>query len=784
MRNLVIALTLAAVNAASLPSAELFHPSDVTIADGPFRDSIAADIDYVLAHDPDRLLAPFLIAADLEPKAPKYGNWESSGLDGHSAGHFLSAYATLSLQSDNPLLAERLNYMLDELKRCQDAIGTGYLGGVPNSQEFIAELQAGKIQADRFSLNGAWVPWYNLHKTYAGLKDAWLVANSEQARDMLLDLTDWTYQATSKLTEEQLQQMLYTEHGGMNEIFAEMYQKLGDKRYLELAYRFTHHELLDPLLEGEDKLTGFHANTQIPKVIGFQRTALAADDEKLHKASEFFWDTVVNHRSVTIGGNSVREHFHPADDFRSMLESREGPETCNTHNMLRLTTLLFQSEPSAEFTDYYERALYNHILSAQHPETGGLVYFTPMRPRHYRVYSVPEDAFWCCVGSGIENPGRYSEFVYAKQDDTLFVNLFLASSLDWQERGLRISQTTDFPATESSTIKIESAPKKKFTLKIRRPSWATDAYNVTLNGKPVKAPVDDFGYASVTRKWKAGDTLDIALPMQVRAEQLPDGSPFYSFLYGPIVLAQKVAEGETPGLFAGSGRMEHVAPGAYLPLDQAPMLVGEPSDLAARLKPVDGKSLRFELTGDVRPQPEEPIILEPFNQIHESRYSTYWQSVDADHYASIQEELAKKEAIELALAARTVDSIAPGEQQSEVEHDYRGEGARSGAILGQRFRETTQWFEYDLRAPGNEPLALAIKYLGSEWGKGCKILVNGTEIGTLELSAQLPDAFTEISFDIPQELTAERDDLTVRIEAIDERTTPMVFGIALRLVED
>ncbi len=778
MRNLAIALSLLTLHA-PLFSAELFHPSAVTIEPGPFRNSIEADIDYVLAHDPDRLLAPFLTAASLEPKAPKYGNWESSGLDGHSAGHFLSALSTLSLQSDNPLLAERLDYMIDELARCQDAIGTGYLGGVPNSKEFVAKLEAGEIKADRFSLNGAWVPWYNLHKTYAGLKDAWLVAGSEKARDILLKLADWTYQATSKLTEEQLQQMLYAEHGGMNEIFADLYQHTNDKRYLELAYRFTHHELLDPLLAGEDKLTGFHANTQIPKVIGFQRTALAAHDEKLHQAAAFFWDTVVHHRSVSIGGNSVREHFHPANDFRSMLESREGPETCNTHNMLRLTTLLFQEEPTAELTDYYELALYNHILSAQHPKTGGLVYFTPMRPRHYRVYSVPENAFWCCVGSGIENPGRYSEFVYAKDNDTLFVNLFLATVLDWQEQGLALNQSTTFPSSESSQITIEAAPKKKLTLKIRRPSWTTEDYQVSLNGKPVTATADTTGYVAITRKWKKGDTVSVTLPMQLQVEQIPDGSPFYSFLYGPIVLATNNGHQQTPGLFAGDGRMEHIAPGPYLPLDQAPMLVGAPEDLLSRLTPVGDKPLHFELGGDIRPEPEQAIMLEPFNSIHEARYTTYFQNVSVDQYASIQKELAEKEAAELALAARTLDSIAPGEQQSEVEHDYQGEDARSGAELGNRFRESTKWFEYTLKTTTDAPLEIALKILGSEWNKACTISFNGHQIGQINPQSGSPDRFSEVVFEIPEDANKAKR-ATIRIESLNGQTTPKVFGIALR----
>ncbi len=759
---------------------ELFQPKDVRLLESPFLESVKIDVDYVLAHDPDRLLAPFLISAGLEPKAEKYGNWESSGLDGHSAGHFLSALSTLSIASNNPEIPKRLDYMLDELARCQEAIGTGYVGGVPNSKGFIAKLEAGEIEVDRFALNGAWVPWYNLHKTYAGLKDAWLVAGSEKAKDILISLADWTVEATSKLTDEQMQKMLYAEHGGMNEIFADLYQKLGDERYLKLAYRFSDKEILDPLLEGEDKLTGFHANTQIPKVIGFQRIALAAHDETMHQASQFFWDTVVNHRSVSIGGNSVREHFHPADDFTSMMESREGPETCNTHNMLRLTTLLFEEEPSSTLTDYYERALYNHILSAQHPETGGLVYFTPMRPDHYRVYSVPENAFWCCVGSGIENPGRYSEFIYAHDDQDLFVNLFIPSSLTWEKQGLRLEQTNSFPETPSTQLSIKQAPAQKLSIKIRRPSWTTEEFSIKLNGKPTKVKIDKDGYAAITRKWKAGDTLNVELPMKLQAEQLPDGSEFYSFRYGPLVLAANDGSDDTPGLFAGSGRMEHIAPGPYRPLDREPMLVGDSIDPENRLKPVDGQPLHFELTGNVKPAPEEPIILEPFNGLHETRYTAYWRLVGEDEYAALQKEVAASEAIRLALAERTIDSIAPGEQQSEVEHDYVGEETRTGALLGKRYRETSQWFEYTLKVNSDQPLELAATFFGGEWSKAATFLIDGQEIGQVEIRNQAPDTFIEESYAIPAELTAGKETLKVRIKTSDNRATPMVFGISLR----
>ncbi len=350
---------------------------------------------------------------------------------------------------------ERLDYMLSELRRAQLANGNGYLGGVPGGQKLWSELAAGDVRADLFGLNGYWVPWYNLHKTFAGLRDAWLFTGNPLARNMLIDWADWAAGLVSKLDDEQLQAMLITEHGGMNEVFADVAGITGEQRYLDVARRFSHHLLLEPLLLGEDRLTGLHANTQIPKVVGFETIAQSGDDPAWHEAAKFFWNTVVNERSVAIGGNSVREHFHDKNDFSPMVEEVEGPETCNTYNMLKLTRLLYRAEPRPEYADYYERALYNHILSSQDPATGGLVYFTAMRPQHYRVYSQVHDAMWCCVGSGIENHVKYGEFIYAADDDELFVNLFIPSRLDWPEKGLQAAPGQPFsrPPGDSACIR-------------------------------------------------------------------------------------------------------------------------------------------------------------------------------------------------------------------------------------------------------------------------------------------------------------------------------------------
>ena len=506
--------------AQNAPQVSYFPLQNVKLLDSPFLQAQQTDLHYILALDPDRLLAPFLREAGLQPKAPSYTNWENTGLDGHIGGHYLSALSMMYAATGDTAVYNRLNYMLNELNRAQQTVGTGFIGGTPGSLQLWKDIKAGKIRAGGFDLNGKWVPLYNIHKTYAGLRDAYLYAGSDLARQMLIAFTDWMIDITSGLSDEQMQDMLRSEHGGLNETFADVAEITGDKKYLELARRFSHKLILDPLIKEEDKLTGMHANTQIPKVIGYKRIAeLSQDDKNWNHAAEwdhaarFFWNTVVNHRSVCIGGNSVREHFHPSDNFTSMLNDVQGPETCNTYNMLRLTKMLYQNshnpnqtnEPDPNYVNYYERALYNHILASQEPDKGGFVYFTPMRPGHYRVYSQPETSMWCCVGSGLENHTKYGEFIYAYRKDTLYVNLFIPSQLTWKEQGIILTQETRFPDDGKVTLRIDEAPKKKRTLMIRIPEWANHSkgYSVSINGKrKMFVMAKGNQYLPLSRKWK------------------------------------------------------------------------------------------------------------------------------------------------------------------------------------------------------------------------------------------------------------------------------------------
>ena len=723
---------LASVGAeAGLPQKiNTFPVSDVRLTSGMFKHAEDLDICYLMGLNPDRLLAPYMKEAGLKPKAENYPNWENTGLDGHIGGHYLSALSYMYASTGNEEIGKRLDYFLSELKRCQDASGNGYLCGVPDGKTIWNEIKEGKINANPFGLNDRWVPLYNIHKTYAGLRDAYLVAGKEEAKGMLVALTDWMMNIVSGLTDEQIQDMLRSEHGGLNEVFADVYAITGDEKYLELAKRFSHRFILDPLVEKKDMLTGNHANTQIPKVIGFKRIADLDGNQELSSASEFFWNTVVENRSVSIGGNSVREHFHKSDDFSSMMTSEQGPETCNTYNMLRLTKLLYGTSGDVNYMDYYERALYNHILSSQNPVQGGFVYFTPMRSGHYRVYSQPQNCFWCCVGSGMENHARYGEMIYASRDNELIVNLFISSVLNWEETGMSFIQETSFPEKEQTRVIVKSEKPRKMKISFRCPEWLDkEKAEFKVNGEKVEA-VFDYGYYTINRKWKDGDAVEMSLPMTLRAVQLPDKSPYYSFMYGPVVLAADLGKERLDGQFADDSRGGHVASGPQLPLQNMPVVVGEEKDLLANLKRVSPDKLEFRLSG-VYPSRYDGMILKPFYKTHECRYMIYWELVSGDELKHRQAELAKQEAERVRLENITADMVACGEQQPESDHFIEMENSVIGSEQGTLWRETKGWFSYKMKSNGKPVNAVMINSFPDE-ARSAEIHVNGVKIGEID----------------------------------------------------
>lgn len=783
---LALLLSVSLGKAQNRQQVSYFPLQDVKLLNSPFLQAQQTDLHYILSMNPDRLLAPFLREAGLTPKAPSYTNWENTGLDGHIGGHYLSALSMMYAATGDTAVYNRLNYMLNELHRAQQAVGTGFIGGTPNSLQLWKDIKAGNIRAGGFDLNGKWVPLYNIHKTYAGLRDAYLYAGSDLARQMLVDFTDWMIDITSDLSDEQIQDMLRSEHGGLNETFADVAEITGDKKYLELARRFSHKFILDPLIKEEDKLTGMHANTQIPKVIGYKRIAeLSQDDKNWNHAAEwdhaarFFWNTVVNHRSVCIGGNSVREHFHPSDNFTSMLNDVQGPETCNTYNMLRLTKMLYQDSPETNFADYYERALYNHILASQEPEKGGFVYFTPMRPGHYRVYSQPETSMWCCVGSGLENHTKYGEFIYAHQKDTLYVNLFIPSQLTWKEKGVTLTQETRFPDDGKVTLRIDKAPKKGITLKIRQPQWTghSKEYNVKINGKNEASIVEEnSNYLTLHRKWKKGDVITFNLPMKVSLEQIPDKKDYCAFLYGPIVLAASTGTGHLDGLYADDSRGGHIAHGKQIPLQEVPMLIGNPESIRNSLHKKDGNQLIFTFDGNVYPAQNKTLELIPFFRLHNARYAIYFRQANEEQFKIIQKEMATAERKATELANQTVDLIFPGEQQPESDHGIQYEQAETGTNKDRHFRRAKGWFSYNLKVK-EEAGRIRITIQKNDRNKVAILLNNNKLAVNPTISEADKDGFITLSWLLPQKLKS--GSCPIRFTPDGTEWTPAIYEVRL-----
>jgi len=750
-----------------------FPLSSVRLTDGPFAAAQAVNRRMLLAHDVDRLLAGFRSEAGLAPRAEKYPNWESMGLDGHTAGHYLSALSQGAASGDT-VLGGRLDQMLQGLSECQRAHGNGYLGAVPDGRQLWKDIAAGRIDSPGWNLNGRWVPLYNLHKTFAGLRDAWQLAGRVQARDLLVEFADWAGWLIAALDDTQVQTILATEHGGINEVLADVAAITGESRYLALARRYSHRALLDPLLRGEDRLDGLHANTQIPKVIGFARIGELDGDEAWIDAARFFWTRVVEHRNVAFGGNSVREHFNPAGNFSSMLESREGPETCNTYNLLRLTALLHRLDAQTRYADYTETALLNHILSSQHPGHGGYVYFTPIRPRHYRVYSRAESCFWCCVGTGMENHGKHAGFIYAHDGDGLIVDQFIASHLDWPARGIAVTQQTAFPDSETTLLQFAMREPQTLAVRIRHPAWLTGPLRVNVNGVAWPVQSDPGHYARIERQWQDGDRLDVALPMSTRAQRLPDGSPWVALMHGPLMLAAAGGDDALPGLIADDGRGSHIAPGAYLPLDGAPMLVGTDAEVTAGLRPMSGPGLQFVLDRRVvRPTPADGLRLQPLFRTHDTRYMAYWRIATPQDWPEVQRDIQARERALQRLDALTVDRVMPGEQQPEVEHGFQGEDTATGLHLGRHWRDAGGWFSYRLAGPDDDTArALLLGFYGAERHEGFVLELDGEPLTTIVLAGDQPERFIDYRVALPPrpKAGAGGGTLTLRFVAGASRT--------------
>ncbi|MBN2009850.1 glycoside hydrolase family 127 protein [candidate division KSB1 bacterium] len=765
-----------------------FPLADVTLLDGPFKHARDLNIEVLLKYDVDRLLAPYRKEAGLPAKAESYPNW--IGLDGHIAGHYLSALAMNYAATGNKECKKRMEYMIDEINACQTANaennsnwGVGYAGGFPNSAKLWSAFRMGD-----FSLYfSSWAPFYNLHKMYAGLRDAWVYCNNEKAKDMFLKYCDWGISITSELSEEQMQEMLNMEHGGMNEVFADAYEITGDKKYLEAAKRYSHHKFLDPLSEDIDNLDNQHANTQIPKFIGFERIAELSDDNKYREAARFSWKTITQNRSLAFGGNSRREHFPDENACIDFVNVNDGPESCNSYNMLKLTEDLFRVQPLAKYVDYYERTMYNHILSAQHPEHGGYVYFTPARPRHYRVYSAPNEAMWCCVGTGMENHGKYNQFIYTHSGDSLFVNLFIASELNWKDKNVKIEQETSFPFEEQTKLTVTKGTAN-FRLMIRYPEWVSEgAMKITVNGENVTYNTHPSSYVCMERKWEKGDVVEVTLPMHSYVEQLPNVPQYIAFMHGPILLAMKTGTEDLKGLIADDGRWSQYASGELLPVDKAPILIDDDiQHIADNLEPIKDRPLHFKLNVKmINPIKAE---LEPFYQIHDSRYMMYWLTLTNSGYKTYLDSLSNIEQERLALERRTLDYVATGEQQPETDHNMQSANSKSGNTQNEFYRDASNggWFSYDMSTNSESGLSLFVRYWGAEWGnRKFDIYIDDKKLVTEDNTGRWNQSvFKDIVYSIPDSMVKGKSHVRIKFQALPGNTAGAVYVVRLVRAEN
>ena len=742
------------------PKAVPFALEDVRLLDGPYRDAMIRDEQYLLSLDQDRLLHNFRVTAGLPSTAQPLGGWESpdTELRGHAVGHYLSAVSIMYASTGDERFKARADSLVAEFAKVQEAesrkFHPGYLSAFP--EEFFDRVEARQR---------VWAPYYTIHKIMAGLLDAAQLTRNAQALDVLKRQADWVFARNVRLTTEQRQAMLQTEQGGMVEVLANLYAITGEPRYLQAAHMFEHERILDPLARGVDPLDNVHANTQIPKIIGTAREYELTGDKRDYDIARFFWDRVVHHRSFVMGGNSDGETFFPEDETSHHLGAA-GPETCNTYNMLKLTRHLFAWNPTAETMDFYERALLNHILGSQDPKTGGVLYYCPLKPGAFKTFSTAEDSFWCCVGTGMENHAKYNDSIYfhtpstaTAADAALYVNLFIPSELTWKAQGLKVRQSTRFPEDDSTSLAFTAAQPVRVAVKIRYPSWATSGITLTVNGQAQPVAAQPGSYVTIERVWKTGDTLHLRLPMSLHMEALPDDSHFEALMYGPVVLAGDLG---TAGLEKINRYGPSAPPVGRVPPITVPSFVADtPQQVIAHVKPVSGKPLTFQTSGLAQPN---EVTLIPLYKTFEPRYTVYWTVYKPAEYDRVKADAAVLAARRKEIEGRTIDSVDVSSDASEHAHALASEGAGQGFVEGRRWRDTrTGFISYTLKVQPDKPLTLVCTFRGSEGQRRVfDIVVDGQKVATESLEYH-PTELLDKEYAVPESLTRGKSQITVRL---------------------
>jgi uncharacterized protein len=769
--------------------ARLFKLSDVELFEGPFKHSQQLNTEYLLELDPDRLLAWFRREAGLTPKEPAYPGWESEGvwgdhysLPGAILGFYLSSMAN-SYESSNDEHArkqifERLSYTVDQLAECQAAFGDGYLLPTKNGHQIFERVARGEIVTSNPLINGVWEPTYVLNKLTLGLVDVYKAVGIERARTVLLAVADWFGTAVlNRLDDAQVQQLLVCEHGSLSESYIDCYRLTEDRKYLDWAKRLNDHAMLDPLSEGKDILDGWHANTQIPKFTGFHNVYLYTGQVQYQRAAFNFWQIVTQDRSWVNGGNSTGERFFPVAQTRERMLASSGPESCNTVNMLRLTETLFTDSVDSKLADFYERALFNHVLPVHEPKRGMCSYFTSMRPGHYRTYCSKFDSFWCCLGTGIQAASRYGAFIYGKGDERIYVNLFIPSEVYWEEMDATIRQETSFPDKASTTLTILTKKDRQFSLNLRHPWWIESSLNVRINGEVQQLTSHPGSYVEVNRTWKNGDRVELLLPMTLTLEGLRDSDQYSAILCGPILLAGELgAKAITEDEF--EQKMDHAAVHT-ISLAETPVLSGTEAQIFAGLKRGESETLSFSLRC---PDRETPITVIPLYRLHFQRYAIYWRIFPTDQARTLYSETLQKIQNHIARADNlAVDNVVVCDEQSEKAHGFESVDSITGVEDSRSWRRANKggWFSYLLKIEPGIESCLWVEYHGIEIEENqFSILIDGHRVASEAglKNFDLPVIYGKI-YPIPIDLTGGKTSVTVKFQANWPHVTPRVFAL-------
>ena len=749
----------------------------VRLTGGPLKRAQELDAAYLLALEPDRMLSFYRIRAGLPKKAEPYGGWDGEGrqLTGHIAGHYLSAVSLMWAATGDVRFKQRAAYIVDELKAVQEAHKNGYVGAIMDGEKAFNEVAAGNIKSSGFDLNGLWSPWYTLHKTYAGLRDAYRFTGNRTALDIEIKYAEWAGSILSRLDDAQTQKMLNTEFGGMNEVLVDLYADTGDRRWLDLSYRFEYRAVVDPWKEHEDDLNGLHGNATIPKAIGSLARFIYTGDLNDGFASAFFWDRVVKHHTFATGGHGKDEYFREADKLSNIVDGRTA-ESCNVYNMLKLTRELFAIRPDEEYAAFQERALFNHVLGSIDPDDGSTCYMVPVGQGVRREYQemlpngTRQGSFTCCVGTGMENHALHGYGLYYTSPQKLWVNVYAPSTAEWTAGGVKLAMDTGFPEGDSARVSLTLAAPRTFTIALRRPQWAGQGFAVAVNGSPVTPAQTPGSYVELKRAWKSGDTIEVTMPKTLRLERLANDPHRAAIMWGPLVLAGDLGPEPARGGRGGGGQ-------APLNVD-VPVIVSASAQPADWIKPVAGKPGTFHTEGVGK---SRDVDLVPFYRLHRRVYMGYFDIYTPDDWAKKSAEVEAARARQRQLEAATIAFLQPGEMQPERDFNQQGENT-TVARLNQRTGRTGRgWFSFDVPVESAHQNVLVVTYHSdSRRPRTFDILVDGQALAHERFEPASDNRFVDREYEIPLAAVPQgKPKVTIRFQATEGNDIAAVFGIRM-----